>query len=175
VKYHDEEWGVPVHDDQHLFEMLVLEGAQAGLSWITVLKKREGYREAFDGFDVARVAKFSAARIEKLLTNPGIVRNRAKVKGAVKTAHAVQAIQAEHGSLDKFLWGFVNHRTVQNRWVSYRDAPTSTLASLAMSKALLGYGAKFVGPTILYAFMQATGMVNDHEVGCFRHKALAKS
>ena len=173
LRYHDEEWGVPSHDDTHLFEMLILEGAQAGLSWLTILRKREHYRAAFDRFDAARVARYTPARIEKLLANPGIVRNRAKVNAAVLNARAVLRIGAEHGSLDAFLWRFVEHRPLTNRWRSYRDAPVKTAPSEAMSRALLDYGCKFVGPTICQSLMQATGMFNDHEVECFRHRQVA--
>ena len=173
LRYHDEEWGVPSHDDTHLFEMLILEGAQAGLSWLTILRKREHYRAAFDGFDAARVARYTPARIEKLLANPGIVRNRAKVNAAVLNARAVLRIGAEHGSLDTFLWRFVEHRPLTNRCRSDRDAPVKTAPSEAMSRALLDYGCKFVGPTICQSLMQATGMFNDHEVECFRHRQVA--
>ncbi len=173
-RYHDTEWGVPSRDDTHLFEMLVLEGAQAGLSWITILRKRENYRAAFEGFDAARVARFTPARQEKLLADPGIVRNRAKVAAAVLNAQAVLRIRDEHGSLAAFLWRSVDGMARQNRWKSYRDAPAKTVESEAMSRALLGYGCKFVGPTICYAFMQAIGMVNDHETGCFRHAPVAR-
>ena len=170
LHYHDKEWGVPSHDDTHLFEMLILEGAQAGLSWITILKKRENYRAAFAGFDADRVARFGSARIEKLLADPGIVRNRAKVNAAVVNAKAVRRIRDEHGSLAAFLWRFVDGDPVINHWRSYRDAPVATPQSSAMSKALSGYGCKFVGPTICQSLMQATGMFNDHEAGCFRHR-----
>ena len=170
LHYHDHEWGVPSHDDTHLFEMLILEGAQAGLSWITILRKRENYRAAFAGFDVDRVARFGGARIEKLLADPGIVRNRAKVNAAVVNAKMVRRIRDEHGSLAAFLWRFVDGEPVINSWRSYRDAPVTTPQSTAMSKALLGYGCKFVGPTICQSLMQATGMFNDHEAGCFRHR-----
>lgn len=172
--YHDTEWGVPSHDDRHLFEMLILEGAQAGLSWITILRKRERYREVFEGFDPVRVARFTPARVEKLLADPGIVRNRAKVEAAIVNARGVLAIQEETGSLGDYLWRFVDGKPVQNAWASYRDAPASTPASDAMSKALKARGFKFVGSTILYAFMQATGMVNDHETTCHRYAALAR-
>ncbi|MBX9428845.1 DNA-3-methyladenine glycosylase I [Ralstonia pseudosolanacearum] len=168
IAYHDTEWGTPSHDDRHLYEMLVLEGAQAGLSWQTILRKRARYQEVFDGFDPARVARFTPARIETLLADPGIVRNRAKVEAAVVNARKVLEVQDAVGSLDGFLWAFVGGRPVVNRWSSYRDAPASTEASKAMSKALAARGFKFVGPTICYAFMQATGMVDDHEAGCFR-------
>ena len=174
LRYHDTEWGVPSHDDRHLFEMLILEGAQAGLAWITILRKRESYRAAFDNFEVERVARFTPARIEKLLLDPGIVRNRAKVGAAVLNARAVLKIRAEHGSLDAFLWSLAGGKPLRNRWKSYRDAPTTSAVSDAMSKALLGYGCKFVGPTICMSLMQATGMVNDHEIGCFRHRDVAQ-
>ena len=170
VAYHDEEWGVPSHDDRHLFEMLILEGAQAGLSWITILRKRQHYRDAFDNFEVARVARYAPARIEQLLGNPGIVRNRLKVSAAVTNARAVLEIQDEFGSLDCFIWKFVDGAPRQNAWVSFRDGPTRTAESDALSKALLGRGCKFVGSTILHAYMQAVGLVNDHETGCHRHR-----
>ena len=172
VRYHDEEWGVPSHDDRHLFEMLILEGAQAGLSWITILRKRDNYRDAFDNFEVERVARYSTSKIEKLLGNAGIVRNRAKVGAAVLNARAVLAIREKAGSLDKFLWQFTAGRSIQNKWKSYRDAPVNTAESDAMSKALLAHGCKFVGSTICYSLMQATGMVNDHESGCHRHRTV---
>ena len=168
VRYHDEEWGVPSHDDRHLFEMLILEGAQAGLSWITILRKRDNYRDAFDNFEVERVARYSTSKIETLLGNAGIVRNRAKVGAAVLNARAVLAIREKAGSLDKFLWQFTAGRSIQNKWKSYRDAPVNTAESDAMSKGLLAHGCKFVGSTICYSLMQATGMVNDHESGCHR-------
>ena len=168
VRYHDQEWGVPSHDDRHLFEMLILEGAQAGLSWITILRKRDNYRDAFDNFEVERVARYSTSKIEKLLGNAGIVRNRAKVGAAVLNARAVLAIREKAGSLDKFLWQFTAGRSIQNKWKSYRDAPVNTAESDAMSKSLLAHGCKFVGSTICYSLMQATGMVNDHESGCHR-------
>ena len=171
MKYHDEEWGVPSHDDRHLFEMLILEGAQAGLSWITILRKREAYREAFAGFEVARVARFTDARIARLLTNPGIVRNRLKVAGAVRNARAVLAVQQEFGSLDRYLWQFVGGRPIVNAVERLADVPPRTAESDAMSRGLRKRGFTFVGSTICYAFMQATGMVNDHLVGCFRYKA----
>ncbi len=166
IAYHDDEWGVPVHDDRQLFEMLILEGAQAGLSWITILKKREGYRAAFDNFDAAKVARYTPAKVEKLMLNPAIVRNRAKINATILTAQAVLRIRKEHGSLDAFLWSFVGGKPIRNRVENYRDAPGKTAVSDAMSKALLAYGCKFVGSTICYAFMQATGMVNDHETAC---------
>ncbi|MBL8382590.1 MAG: DNA-3-methyladenine glycosylase I [Burkholderiales bacterium] len=173
-RYHDTEWGVPSHDDTHLFEMLILEGAQAGLSWITILRKRDGYREAFEGFDAARVARFTPARVERLMGNPGIVRNRAKIEGAILTARAVLAITEREGSLATYLWRFAGGRPRANRWASYRDAPARTAESDALSRALKADGCKFVGSTICYAFMQAVGMVNDHETGCFRHREVAR-
>ena len=166
IAFHDTEWGVPSHDDRHLFEMLILEGAQAGLSWITILKKRDNYRAAFDNFDAAKVARYTPARVEKLMQNAGIVRNRAKINATILNARAVLKIRVEHGSLDAFLWQFVGGKPKRNQWKSYRDAPAKTVESDAMSKALLGYGCKFVGSTICHAFMQATGMVDDHETGC---------
>jgi DNA-3-methyladenine glycosylase I len=174
LAYHDQEWGVPSHDDRHLFEMLVLEGAQAGLSWITVLRKRAAYRKAFADFDPARVAAFASKDIERLMGNAEIIRNRAKINAAIDLAAAVLRIQKEHGSLAAFLWSFPGEQVIRNRWKSYKEAPTSTPASDAMSKALKGYGGKFVGSTILYAFMQAVGMVNDHVVTCPRYKELTK-
>ena len=170
IRYHDEEWGRPVHDDRQLFEMLILEGAQAGLSWITILKKREGYRAAFDNFDAAKVARYTQARVEKLMQNEGIVRNRAKINATILNAQAVLRICKEHGSLDAFLWQFVGGKPIHNRHKSFRDGPTKSAESDAMSKALLAYGCKFVGTTICYAFMQATGMVDDHEAACICRK-----
>ncbi|MEZ5317331.1 MAG: DNA-3-methyladenine glycosylase I [Vicinamibacterales bacterium] len=168
VRYHDEEWGVPVHDDRRLFEMLILEGAQAGLSWITILRKREAYRRAFDGFDIARVARFDARRKAALLRDPGIVRNRLKIESAVGNARAALAIQDDAGSLDGFLWQFVGGSPVRNRPKTMRDVPATSPASDAMSRELRRRGMRFVGSTICYAFMQATGMVNDHLLGCPR-------
>jgi DNA-3-methyladenine glycosylase I len=175
VQYHDEEWGMPSRDDQHLFEMLVLEGAQAGLSWSTILNKREGYRRAFANFDIAKVARFTPKHVEALVQDASIVRNRAKIEAAIASARAVQQIQAEHGSLAKFVWSFVDDTPIQNDWSSYREAPASTEVSDALSKALKKYGCKFVGTTICYAFMQAVGMVNDHERDCMcRARCAAK-
>lgn len=170
--YHDSEWGVPVHDDRLLFEFLVLEGAQAGLSWITILRKRENYRRAFDEFDPHKVARYSEARIEKLLQDPGIVRNRLKVNAAVTNARAFLETQAEFGSFDRYIWQFVDGRPIRNRWRSLSEVPAKTAESDAMSKDLVRRGFKFVGSTICYAHMQATGMVNDHTVDCFRHREL---
>jgi DNA-3-methyladenine glycosylase I len=170
--YHDREWGVPVHDDRVLFELLVLEGAQAGLSWETVLKKREHYREAFAGFDPERVARFTDARIETLLQNPGLIRNRLKIAGAVKNAKAFLAVQRELGSFDRYAWDFVGGSPKQSAWSSMRDVPASTPESDALSKDLKKRGFTFVGTTIMYAWMQAVGMVNDHFTGCPRHREL---
>ena len=172
LEYHDTEWGVPVHDDRRFFEFLLLEGAQAGLSWNTILNKRQAYALAFDGFDPARVARFDETRCEALLANPGIVRNRAKIAAAVKNARAFLAIQERYGSFDTFVWRFVGGRPMQNTWASAADVPARTAESDALSRALRGAGFGFVGSTICYAFMQATGMVNDHTVSCFRWRAL---
>jgi len=168
VAYHDEEWGVPTWDDATLFEFLILEGAQAGLSWATILKKRKGYRTNFADFDVARVARFTDKRIEKILTDPGIVRNRLKVVSSVTNAKAFIKVQKEFGSFAEYIWGFVGHKPIQSRWASMKDVPATTEESDALSKDLKKRGFKFVGSTIMYAYMQATGMVNDHTVGCFR-------
>jgi DNA-3-methyladenine glycosylase I len=168
LTYHDEEWGVPAHDDAHLFEMLTLEGAQAGLSWSTILHKREGYRKAFAGFDVAKVARFTPAKVEKLLQNPGIVRNRLKVESTVANARATLAVREELGSLDAYLWAFVDGSPIVNRWTRLGTIPAETDESRAMSKDLKRRGFRFVGPTVCYAFMQATGMVNGHVADCFR-------
>ena len=175
IAYHDEEWGVPSHDDRHLFEMLTLEGAQAGLSWITILRKRENYRKAFDGFDVARIARYSPRRIEKLLADPGIVRNRLKVESAVTNARAALEVAQEFGSLDVFLWQFAGDAPLVNRWADMKQVPAKTPASDLMSRELKRHGFRFVGSTICYAFMQAVGMVNDHTVHCFRHAQLASA
>jgi DNA-3-methyladenine glycosylase I len=168
LAYHDEEWGVPSHDDRHLFEMLILEGAQAGLSWSTILRKRERYRTLFAGFDAARVARFTPSRIERLLADPGIVRNRAKVEASVGNARAALEVADEFGSLDTYLWGFVKGKPIRNRWRTLAQIPAETDESRAMSKDLKRRGFRFVGPTICYAFMQATGMTNDHVTTCFR-------
>ena len=172
--YHDEEWGVPVHDDRVLFEFLILEGAQAGLSWETVLKKREYYREAFAGFDPARVARFTPARIEKLLQNPGLIRNRLKIAGAVKNARAFLGVQREFGTFDSYAWSFVGGEARQNNWRSIRDVPATTAESDALSKDLKRRDFTFVGSTIMYAWMQAVGLVNDHQIGCPRHSEIAR-
>ncbi len=170
IQYHDEEWGVPLHDERRLFEMLILEGAQAGLSWITVLRKREAYRKAFDNFDPAKVARYDDKKIARLLADPGIIRNRAKVNAAVGNAQAFLAVQDEFGSFDAYIWQFVGGKPIQNRRKALRNIPAETEESRAMSKDLKKRGFRFVGPTICYAHMQATGMVNDHLVGCFRYK-----
>jgi DNA-3-methyladenine glycosylase I len=167
LRYHDEEWGRPVHDDRTLFEFLILEGAQAGLSWWTVLRKREAYRKAFDGFDPAAVARFRPARVAALLQDPGIIRNRAKVASAVENAKAFLAVQREHGSFDAFAWSFVGGKPIRRRPRSLRDVPATTPESDAFSKALRARGFRFVGSTICYAFMQACGLVDDHVQGCF--------
>ena len=170
VKYHDIEWGLPVHDDRVHFEMLILEGAQAGLSWITVLRKRENYRKAFDNFDVNKVAKYTEKRIEKLLLNPGIIRNRLKVRSAVTNAQAFIIVQKEFGSFDKYIWQFVNNEPIINKWKKMSDLPATSKESDALSKDLKMRGFKFIGSTIMYAHMQAIGMVNDHTINCFRYK-----
>lgn len=172
--YHDSEWGVPLHDDQSLFEFLILEGAQAGLSWITVLRKRENYRTAFDEFDAARISRYDAGKIEKLLQDPGIIRNRLKIQAAVTNARGFLEVQAEFGSFNDFIWRFVDGRPKQNAWRNIAEIPASTAESDAMSKELRRRGFKFAGSTICYAHMQATGMVNDHTTDCFRHKELMK-
>ena len=166
IAYHDLEWGVPVHDDRVFFEFLVLEGAQAGLSWSTILDKRDGYREAFAGFDPARVARFDAKRIAKLIANPAIVRNRLKVESCVSNARAFLELQRECGSFDRYVWAFVGGRPIRNRWRSLREVPARTELSDALSRDLKRRGFRFVGSTIMYAFMQATGLVNDHLVSC---------
>ena len=173
IRYHDEEWGVPVHDDRRLFEFLILEGAQAGLSWSTILKKRPAYRKAFDRFDPAKVARYTPRDVARLLADSGIVRNRAKIAAAIANAAAFLATQREHRTFDAYIWGFVGGAPVQNAWRSTQQHPTETEASRAMSKDLRQRGFRFVGPTICYAFMQATGMVNDHVVECFRWRPLA--
>jgi DNA-3-methyladenine glycosylase I len=172
--YHDTEWGVPVHDDHKLFEFLILEGAQAGLSWITILRKRESYRAAFDGFDATRIAQYDVGKMEELLQNPGIVRNRLKVAAAVNNAQKFLEVQSEFGSFDTFIWQFVDGRPKQNARRNTSEIPASTPESDAMSKELKRRVFKFVGSTICYAHMQATGMVNDHTIDCYRHKELAK-
>jgi len=174
IGYHDEEWGVPVHDDRRLFEFLVLEGAQAGLSWITILRKRDAYREAFDDFDPEKVARYDARRVQKLLKNEGIVRNRLKIASAVKNARAYLAVQEEVGSFAKYQWDFIGGKPLVNRWQSLKQIPPRTALSDALSKDLTKRGFSFVGSTIIYAHMQAVGMVNDHVVGCFRHAEVGR-
>jgi DNA-3-methyladenine glycosylase I len=168
LAYHDEEWGTPSHDDRHLFEMLTLEGAQAGLSWSTILRKREGYRRAFAGFDPNVVARFTATDVEGLLADPGIVRNRLKVESTVNNAARVLEVQEAEGSLDAYLWGFVDGAPIVNRWRSLSELPAETELSKAISKDLKRRGFRFVGPTVMYAFMQAVGLVDDHTTDCFR-------
>ena len=174
IEYHDKEWGVPVHDDRTQFEFLILEGAQAGLSWSTILNKRDGYRKAFAEFDVEKVARFTKKRVEKLLLNPSIVRNRLKVASTVSNAKAFIAVQEEFSSFSDYIWNFVDGRTIQNRFKKDSDVPATSAESDALSKDLKKRGFKFVGSTIMYAHMQATGLVNDHVVACFRHKACAR-
>jgi DNA-3-methyladenine glycosylase I len=175
VKYHDREWGVPVRDERRLFEFLILEGAQAGLSWITILRKRDAYRAAFDDFDANKVARYDSRRIDELLGNAGIVRNRMKIESAIKNARAFLKVQAEVGSFSKYQWGFVDGKPLVNHWQSLKQVPARTAVSDKLSKDLKQRGFSFVGSTIIYAHMQAVGMVNDHVVGCFRHAQLAKS
>jgi DNA-3-methyladenine glycosylase I len=174
IHYHDTEWGVPQHDDRVLFEFLILEGAQAGLSWTTILKKRENYRAAYEGFDPRRVAKFTDRKAAQLLADPGIVRNRLKVAASIANAQAFLAVQKEFGSFDAYVWQFVGGRPMQNGRASMKEVPARTAESDTMSKDLLRRGFKFVGSTICYAFMQATGMVNDHTTDCFRYRAVTK-
>ena len=172
LEYHDTEWGVPVHDDQVLFEFLVLEGAQAGLSWGTILRKRENFKRAFDGFDPDKVSRFDQKKVERLLDDPGIIRNRLKIDSAIQNARAFLAVRREFGSFDSYIWRFVGGKTKVNRWRNLKEIPATTPESEAMSKDLLERGFKFVGPTICYAHMQATGMVNDHVTNCFRYREL---
>jgi DNA-3-methyladenine glycosylase I len=172
VTYHDEEWGVPSRDDRHLYELLVLEGAQAGLSWSTILHKREGYREAFAGFDIERVADFDGHDVERLLADPGIVRNRLKVESAIGNASRVLEVRDELGSFARYLWSFVDGKPIVGRWLSLGEIPAQTDESRAMSKDLKRRGFRFVGPTVCYSLMQAAGLVNDHTLGCFRYEEL---
>jgi DNA-3-methyladenine glycosylase I len=174
IEYHDKEWGIPVHDDRKLFEFLILEGAQAGLSWLTILKKREGYRKAFAEFDPEKVARFTEKKIEKLLLDPSIARNKLKVNSAVTNAKSFLKVQEEFGSFDEYIWQFTDGKVIHNKWKSLKEIPAKTKESDAMSRDLISRGFKFVGSTIMYAHMQATGMVNDHVVECFRHKELKK-
>jgi DNA-3-methyladenine glycosylase I len=173
-QYHDQEWGVPLFDDDTLFEFLILEGAQAGLSWITVLRKRDNYHQVFDGFDAKKLAKYSDAKLDEILLNPGIIRNRLKVYSVRQNARAFLAVQQEFGSFSDYLWATVDHKPIQNNWQSLSDLPASTELSTALSKDLKKRGFNFVGPTIIYAFMQATGMVNDHTDKCFRRRECKK-
>jgi DNA-3-methyladenine glycosylase I len=175
MRYHDHEWGVPVHDDRRLFEMLILEGAQAGLSWLTILKKREAFRQAFDGFDPSRVAQYDGRKIRELLRNPGIIRNRLKIQAAVQNARAFLEVVDEFGSFDQYIWRFVGGKPLHNRRARLRDIPARTEDSDALSRDLKKRGFTFVGSTICYAFMQAVGMVNDHVVECFRYKEIRKA
>lgn len=172
IEYHDKEWGRPVHDDNRLFEMLILEGMQAGLSWITVLKKRKAFREAFDDFDPNKVALYDEAKMQELLANAGIIRNRLKVSAAVTNAKAFLEIQKKHGSFDKFIWAYVDHTPIRNHWEKMEQIPASTVLSDQISKDLKKLGFKFVGSTIVYAFMQAIGMVNDHVTNCFIYQEM---
>ena len=174
-EYHDTEWGVPVHDDRVLFEFLILEGAQAGLSWKTILKKRGGFRRAFRGFDPRKVSRFGRNDVARLLRDPGIIRNRLKVESAVQNAKSFAEVQEEFGSFDAYVWGFVGGRPKVNRWRSMKQVPAATRESEAMSRDLLKRGFRFVGPTICYAFMQATGMVNDHIIDCFLYRELLRT
>lgn len=171
IAYHDREWGVPVHEDGRLFEFLILEGAQAGLSWKTILRKRENYRFAFDGFNPQKVAQYEEGKLVELLSNAGIVRNRLKIHAAVKNAQAFLKVQAEFGSFDRYIWGFVEGEPIYNAWQTIEEVPAETIESRTMSKDLLKRGFKFVGSTICYAFMQACGLVHDHTVDCFRYQA----
>ena len=174
IRYHDEEWGVPVHDDKKQFEFLILEGAQAGLSWSTILKKREGYRKAFAGFDVGKVARFDENKIQQLLQNPEIVRNKLKVSSAVTNAQKFIEVQEEFGSFDDYIWSFVDGVPINNRWETMNEVPATTKTSDKLAKDLKKRGFKFVGSTIIYAHMQAVGMVNDHLTSCFRHPQIEK-
>ncbi|WP_430735417.1 DNA-3-methyladenine glycosylase I [Halodesulfovibrio aestuarii] len=175
MKYHDEEWGVPVHDDRLLFEMLILEGAQAGLSWTTILKKRAAYREAFDNFNAEKIVQYSDTKIEQLLTNSGIVRHKLKINATVVNAKCFLEIQKKYGSFDHYIWSFVGGNPIINKWETLSDIPVSSPESDAMSKSLKKKGFKFVGPTICYAYMQAVGMVNDHVISCFRYSEVTGS
>jgi DNA-3-methyladenine glycosylase I len=173
VAYHDVEWGVPLHADQQLFELLILEGAQAGLSWLTILKKREAYRKAYHQFDAEKIARFNSRSIVRLLNNPDIVRNQLKIEASIDNARAFLDVKTAFGSFDNYIWQFVDHHPIQNHWRRLKDIPVSTKESIQMSKDLKQRGFRFIGPTICYAFMQAVGMVNDHVTDCFRHKEIA--
>jgi len=175
IEYHDKEWGVPVHNDRLLFEFLILEGAQAGLSWITILKKRENYHKAFDNFEPEKIAKYNSSKFEKLLLNEGIIRNRLKINAAITNAKEFLKIQKEFGSFDKYIWQFVDNKPRNNSWNSLKEIPAKTVESDIMSKALKKRGFKFVGSTICYAFMQAVGMANDHTTECFRYKEICRN
>jgi DNA-3-methyladenine glycosylase I len=174
MEHHDEEWGVPVHDDRMLFEMLILESAQSGLSWATILKKRDGYRDAFDNFEAKKIVKYSPQKIESLLIDPRIVRHKLKIYATIDNAPKFLEIQKEYGSFDKYIWSFVGGKPIQNKWQSQSDIPSSSPESEAMSKSLKKKGFKFIGPTTCYALMQAVGMVNDHTTSCFRYKEINK-
>ena len=171
IRYHDEEWGMPVHDDRKLFEMLILEGAQAGLSWLTILKRRDGYREAFDLFDAKKIARYDKRKVAALMKNPGIIRNRLKIAATVANAQAFLQVQKEYGTFDRYIWSFVGGKPKRNRWKSREELPAQTPEAEAMSKDLKKRGFRFVGPTICYAFMQAVGLVDDHTIDCFRSKS----
>lgn len=175
VQYHDEEWGVPLHDEQKLFEFLVLEGMQAGLSWLTILRKRKNFRKAFDRFDARKIARYQERKIESLMQDAGIIRNRQKILATVENARAFLKLQDEFGSFDKYIWGFVNGKPVVNRWQTLKEIPAKTPLSETISKDMVGRGFRFVGPTIVYAHLQATGVVQDHLVSCFRYKELARA
>lgn len=169
IAYHDKEWGVPLHDDVKLLELLILGGAQAGLSWLTILKRRSNYRKAFSNFDPIKIGKYSPKKVERLLSSDGIIRNRLKIESAISNAKAFLAVQKEFGSFDKYIWQFVSYKPIKNKWKADKEIPAVTPESVAMSKDLKKRGFRFVGPTICYAFMQAVGMVNDHTIHCFRH------
>lgn len=175
IRYHDEEWGVPLHDEQKLFEFLALEGAQAGLSWLTILKKRENYRKAFDNFDPNKVARYGDKKFAALMADAGIVRNRRKIQATIDNARAFLKVQDEFGSFDKYIWGFVNGKPIRNEWKTLKEIPAKTPLSETISKDLIKRGFRFVGPTIVYAHMQATGMVNDHLVNCFCYKKVGRT
>jgi DNA-3-methyladenine glycosylase I len=175
ISYHDDEWGTPIHDDRLLFEFLILEGAQAGLSWSTILRKRENFRKAFDNFDYKKIAKYSEDKIEELMNNEGIIRNRRKIEATIANAKSVLKVQREFGSFDKYIWKFVNYKSIDNKFKELSELPSKTEESKQLSKDLKKQGFKFVGPTICYAFMQAVGMVNDHVVDCFRYHEIQKN
>lgn len=174
IQYHDEEWGVPAHDDQKLFEFLILEGMQAGLSWLTILCKRENFRKAFNNFDANKIARYNERKIETLMHDASIIRNRQKILATIDNARAFLKVQDEFGSFDKYIWGFVDGKPIRNEWTTLQEIPAKTPLSETISKDLIKRGFRFVGPTIVYAYMQATGMVNDHLVTCFRHRAVMR-